>query len=111
MKNVYLPETKNHGYLVRRGGIFGLKDSYAVMDDSGKNTIYTGKSTNIVLCDTNTTMGGKTVDTVSPDAVSSFKKYLPREQFVKMKKIYLNMDHEKCQSIFEQWASSTDEEK
>ena len=44
MERVYIPGTTLFGNIVKKGGLFGLKDSFSVIDDIGKKYIFIGKN-------------------------------------------------------------------
>jgi len=44
MERVYIPGTTRFGNIVKKGGLFGLKDSFSVIDDTGKKHIFLGKN-------------------------------------------------------------------
>ncbi len=44
MERVYIPGTTRFGNIVKKGGLFGLKDSYSVIDDIGTKHIFVGKN-------------------------------------------------------------------
>ena len=42
MEGVYIPGTTRFGNIVKKGGLFGLKDSFSIIDDTGKKQIIIG---------------------------------------------------------------------
>lgn len=84
-RRVYVPSTKTFGNIVRRGGILGLKESYALIDDLGKRVVYMGKPPEFVYVDT-----GKTVDgiekSIPEDIVHCIREKLPAGEAAKKTK-------------------------
>ena len=44
MERVYIPGTTRFGNIVKKGGLFGLKDSFSIIDDIGKKHVFLGKN-------------------------------------------------------------------
>lgn len=77
MDRVFVPSTGHFGHVQRKGGILGIKDSYAVIDDTGKRLIYTGKCLgDFVYSETKKTPLGDEQE-IPTDGITLFQKEFP----------------------------------
>lgn len=101
-RRVYVPATKTFGTIVRQGGILGLRESYAIVDDVGSKTVFVGDKIDFVYVDTSTTLSGEKI-TIPPDVVPEVKKqYSPPEATKLVTDLYKTSldDREKaCQQL------------
>ena len=72
---VYVPQDRVFGTVVKHGGVLGIKDSYVVLEDGGRQKIFTGKSPDFVLADTKQKLCGTQMD-VPDECILKCKKRL-----------------------------------
>ena len=109
MDRVYVPSSGHFGHIQKKGGILGIKDSFAVIDDTGKRSIYVGKCLgDFTYCETKKTPLGD--DCMVPhDGVTLIKKEFPTcGKFIKE---YLKMTAEERQALCERWCNMSHAER
>ena len=72
-RRVYVPSTKTFGTVVRQGGILGLSESYAIVDDLGKKKVFVGNNIEFVYVDSSEKLSGEKVD-IPQDVVPTIQK-------------------------------------
>lgn len=82
-RRVYVPSTGTFGTIVRQGGIFGLSESYAIVDDLGKKQVFVGNKIEFVNVDSSETLSGEKVD-IPLDVVPTIQKEHTPEEARKM---------------------------
>ena len=82
-RRVYVPSTKTFGTVVRQGGILGLAESYAVVDDLGKKKAFVGNNIEFVYVDSSETLSGENVD-IPEDVVPTIQEEHTPEEARKM---------------------------
>lgn len=79
-RRVYVPSRKTFGYIVKEGGILGLKSSFAVVDDNGKRLLFVGDTPEFVYTDTSENTCGQKCDVPEDDkSVNNCKKCVRRQ--------------------------------
>lgn len=82
-RRVYIPSTQTFGTVVREGGILGLSESYAVVDDLGKKQVFVGNKIEFVYVDSSEKLSGEKVD-IPQDIVPTIQKEHTPEDARKM---------------------------
>ena len=72
-RRVYVPSTETFGTVVRQGGILGLAESYAVVDDLGNKRAFVGNNIEFVYVDSSEKLSGEKVD-IPQDVVPTIQK-------------------------------------
>jgi len=72
-RRVYVPSTKTFGTVVRQGGILGLSESYAIVDDLGNKKVFVGNKIEFVFVDSSEKLSGEKVD-IPKDVVPTIQK-------------------------------------
>lgn len=72
-RRVYVPSTETFGTVVRQGGILGLSESYAVVDDLGNKKAFIGNNIEFVYVDSSEKLSGEKVD-IPIDVVPTIQK-------------------------------------
>ena len=110
-ERVYLPSTGSFGNIQKKGGILGIKESYAIIDDSGKRTIYAGKTTgDFVYTESKCTSRGDRME-IPMDGVTMIKKDFKGTQCSKFLAKYSSMSAEEKESLCKKWCEMSQEQK
>jgi len=79
MERVYMPGTTRFGNIVKKGGLFGVKDSFSIIDDTGKKHIFIGKNIgNFFYVETSENCNGECNKDIPEDGYQIIKNEYPR---------------------------------
>jgi len=106
-KRVYVTKSGDFGTIVRSGGILGIKDSFAIVDDVGNRTFHTGKCDDFAYSTSGETPSGKVVD-IPLDGIFMIKEH---GQSSTLEQEYTKMSREQKDVFCESWSSMTSEER
>ncbi len=112
-RRVYILKSGNFGNIVKSGGILGMKESYAAVDDTGSRIVFMGKSSDdFAYTDTGMTPSGDNVD-IPRDGVSMIEtdESMTRVMSNTLVKRYISMDKADRHSFCEKWEAMSSEEK
>jgi len=103
MERVYMPGTTRFGNIVKKGGLFGIKDSFSVIDDTGKKQIFLGKNIgDFVYVETSENCNGeKCNEGVPVDGYQIIKNEYPR--CTKYISTYYDMSLEERNDLMVRW--------
>lgn len=110
---VYIMKSGNFGNIIKSGGILGMKDSYAAVDDSGSRFVFMGKSSSeFAYSDTGETPSGENVE-IPRDGVSIITndECVTRSMSTTLVKNYNHMDKDERNAFCDKWETMTREEK
>lgn len=111
-RRIYIVKSGNFGNIIKSGGILGMKNSYAAIDDSGTRLVFMGKSTEFAYSDCGETPSGVKMD-IPRDGVSMIvgDESVTRTMSTTLVNKYNGMSKEERQSFCESWENMTPEEK
>ena len=101
-RRVYVPSQDMFGNVVREGGILGLKNSFAIVDDTGKRLVFVDKNPEFVYVDTCEDPCGHKKD-IPEDVVSIFREKLPKNDSSKMVHDYCKLSREERDKMYTDW--------
>ena len=103
MERVYIPGTTRFGNIVKKGGLFGLKDSFSIIDDTGKKQIFLGKNiVDFVYVETSENCKGEQCNEGVPvDGYQIIKNEYPR--CTKYISTYYDMSLEERNDLMVRW--------
>jgi len=74
-----MPGTTRFGNIVKKGGLFGVKDSFSIIDDTGKKHIFIGKNIgNFFYVETSENCNGECNKDIPEDGYQIIKNEYPR---------------------------------
>lgn len=110
MDRVYVPSTTCFGNIVKKGAILGVKDSFAVVDDTGRKSIYIGKNKgHFIYTESCCNCLGEHCHDVPMDGYQMIKSEYPR--CTKFFTTYYDMTLEERNSLCSKWATMTKSQK
>jgi len=111
MERVYIPSTEKFGHVVKKGGIFGVKDSFTIIDDAGGKSIYIGKNIgNFIFTESGKNCVGKECAHEIPvDGYQIIKKEFPR--CTKFLSTYYDMSLDQRNDLMLRWATMKKSQK
>jgi len=106
---VYIPVSTCFGNIIKKGSILGVKESYAVLDDTGKRSIYIGKNKcQFVYTETSRNCLGEEVSCPT-DAYTIIKSEYPR--CTKFFSKFYDMTLDERNALIESWPNLTKTKK
>ena len=111
-ERVYMRNSGNFGNIVKTGGILGIKDSYAALDDDGNKIVFMGKSSEFAFTKSGETPSGEKVDMpVDGLALITDCGLVGKVKTRTLAKTYGALDQEGKASFCDNWCKLSDEEK
>lgn len=101
-RRVYIPSKKTFGKIIRDGGILGLSNSFAILDDTGNRMVFMDKVPEFVYADTKQNVSGEAKE-IPEDVVPMFKKNLTHEKCTKMTEEYYKLSEEERKTVCMDW--------
>ena len=111
-ERVFVPKTGEFAYVIKTGGILGLKDSYAIVNENGTKSVFMGKTSEFVFVSSGMCPSGEKVD-VPEDGVSlimDFKGATKAKRNSMVKK-YNGMSCKEKKEFCGEWCSLSEEGK
>ena len=109
LDRVYIPGTTRFGNIVKKGAILGVKDSYAIIDDTGKRHIFIGKNKcQFVLTESGCNCLGNSVS-CPVDGYTIIKSEYPR--CTKFFTTYYDMTLDERNTLMSNWETMTKDQK
>lgn len=103
-RRVYIPSIGTFGSVVKEGGILGLSNSFAIIDDTGKKMVFVEDTPEFVYVDTKEDVSGNKVS-IPDDVVPLFRKNLGQIEAGKMTKQFYEMKEQDRQVMCKEWMS------
>ena len=110
MERVYIPGTTLFGNIVKKGGLFGLKDSFSVIDDIGKKYIFIGKNIgDFFYVETSENCNGECNHDIPEDGYQIIKNEYPR--CTKYISTYYDMSLDERNDLMMRWKTMKKSQK
>jgi len=111
-ERIYIKKTGNFANVIKTGGILGIKNSYAALDDDGGRVVFMGKTTEFVFTSTGETPSGEKVD-IPLDGMTLITEcgLVSKNKTKALVKTYHAMDPSSKISFCEEWCKLSDASK
>jgi len=111
-ERVYIRNSGNFANIVKTGGILGIKNSYAALDDDGNRLVFMGKSSEFAFTGTGETPSGEKVE-LPLDGFTLITEcgLVGKGKTKALVKTYNALDQEGKASFCERWCKLSDDEK
>ena len=111
-ERVFVPKTGEFAYVIKTGGILGLKDSYAIVNETGAKSVFMGKTSDFVFVSSGMCPSGEKVD-VPEDGVSLIMDFTnaTKAKRLSMVKKYNEMSYGEKKEFCGEWCSLSEEGK
>ena len=109
---VFVRKTGEFAYVIKSGGILGIKDSYAIVDEMGSKIVFMGKTSEFVFIDTGMCPSGEVVE-IPEDGVSLIMDFTTATKAKRLAfaKKYNGMTLEQKKDFCNEWCSLSEDGK